>query len=163
MHTHTHTHTQYAFSIMLTITIYMHSTTVHYMHVNSYYNYYVCMQKQHNYSDCGLYAIANAMAIWSEQQPECLTYDIQGMRRYLAGCFEDNLMHNFPAKKRNMINMTKSCEVMSVFCICKMPEEDWEKMISCDCCGEWFHDKYIHIPAEAWTNSNYLWQCADCQ
>lgn len=74
------------------------------------------VQKQHNYSDC-VYAIANAIAICIEEQPECLLYDTQFMRRHLAGCFEDDLMRHFPATKRSIRKMTRRCEVMPVFCI----------------------------------------------
>ena len=119
------------------------------------------VQKQHNYSDCGVYAIANAIAICIDEQPECLLYDTQFMRRHLAGCFEDDMMRHFPATKRSIRKKTR-CEVMPVFCICRMPEEHGEKMISCDRCGEWFHDKCITIPKEAWTNSDYQWHCPDC-
>ena len=58
---------------------------------------------------------------------------------------------------------TKRVEVMNVFCTCRMPEEDGERMISCDLCKQWFHEKCITVPEEAWTDASYLWYRTDCQ
>ena len=46
------------------------------------------LQKQPNLSDCGLFAIANAMAICNGQSAEVLKYDTKVMRKHLAGCLE---------------------------------------------------------------------------
>ena len=56
-----------------------------------WYFYYRILQKQSNHSDCGLFAIANAMALCNGQTPEHLYYDIKGMRQHLAGCLEDKV------------------------------------------------------------------------
>ena len=53
---------------------------------------YIGFQKQPNSTDCGLFSIANAMAIINEQEPELLNYDVGFMRRHLAGCLEDQMM-----------------------------------------------------------------------
>ena len=121
------------------------------------------LQKQHNYSDCGLFAIANAIALCMEQKPECLSYDYSIMRRHFAGCLEDKLMRHFPANPRNVRKMTRRSEEVAVFCTCRMPEDE-EKMIRCDSCEEWYHERCTpHIPEEVWINKDYQWNCNDCQ
>ena len=85
------------------------------------------LQKQHNYSDCGLFAITNAFAHCTEQKPECLNYDFSIMRRHFAGCLEDKLIRHFPANPRSVRKMTRRSEEVAVFYTCRMPEDE-EKM-----------------------------------
>ena len=72
---------------------------------------------------CGLFSIANAMAIINEQDPEMFNYDVGLMRRHLAGCLEDQMIRHFPAKKRSIRKLTKKTETMGIYCVCRMPEE----------------------------------------
>ena len=55
------------------------------------------LQKQPNHYDCGLFSIANAMAICNVQSPKGLKYDRKVMRKHLAGCLEDKVFRHFPA------------------------------------------------------------------
>ena len=64
---------------------------------------YIVFKKQPNSTDCGLFSIANAMAIINEQEPELLNYDVGLMRSHLAGCLEDQMMRHFPAKKKSIL------------------------------------------------------------
>lgn len=122
----------------------------------------VLFQKQPNCSDCGLFAIANAMAIVNGQNPELLHYDVGVMRKHLAGCLEDRVITHFHAKKRATRKMTRRTEVMKVYCVCRMPEEGGEKMISCDTCQQWFHDQCVSVPTQAWLDKDFVWKCSDC-
>ena len=62
--------------------------------------HFLLLQKQTNMSDCGVFAIAFAMAICNRQRPELLCFDITKMRRHLYNCLEDGLMRHFPASHR---------------------------------------------------------------
>ena len=118
---------------------------------------------QPNRYDCGLFAIANAMAICNGQSPESLNYDTKVMRKHLAGCLEDKVFRHFPARKRNVKQETKRSEVFKVYCTCRLPEGE-ESMIACDNCGEWYHESCLNrmIPSEAWIDSSYKWTCDLC-
>ena len=102
------------------------------------------------------------MSIINEQEPEMLNYDVSAMRRHLAGCLEDQMMRHFPAKRRSIQKMLKKTEMMSVYCVCRMPEVQGERMIYCDSCEELYHDKCVCIPQEAWTNEDFVWNCSHC-
>ena len=121
------------------------------------------LQKQPNLHDCGLFAIANAMAICNGQSPEGLSYNTKVMRKHLAGCLEDKVFRHFPASKRSVKQETKRSEVLKVYCTCRLPEGG-EGMIACDNCGEWYHESCLNsvIPSEAWTDCNYKWTCELC-
>ena len=121
------------------------------------------LQKQHNHSDCGLFAIANAMAICNGQSPEFVHYDTKMMRKHLAGCLEDKVFRHFPASRRKIIQETKKSEVLKVYCTCRLPEGG-ERMIACDNCGEWYHESCLNsiVPSKAWTDSSYKWTCDLC-
>ena len=84
------------------------------------------------------------------------------MRRHLAGCLEDGVISHFPAKKRAVRKMTKRTEEMNIYCICRMPEEGGDKMISCDNCQQWFHGQCVTVPPQAWTDKDFVWKCSDC-
>ena len=61
-------------------------------------------------TDCGLFATANAMAICNGQSPEVLKYNTKVMRKHLAGCLEDKVLHHFPASNRSVKQKTSKSE-----------------------------------------------------
>ena len=117
-------------------------------------------EKQTNMSDCGVFAIAFAMAICSRQWPELLCFDITKMRRHLYNCLEDGLMRHFPASHRQRRHETTRTEMVKVFCKCRLQEE--RKMICCDRCLEWYHSTcVVNVPAIAWRGDT-TWTCTAC-
>ena len=96
------------------------------------------LQKQPDHHDCGLFAIANAMAICNGQSPDGLNYNTKVMRKHLAGCLEDKVFHHFPASKRSYKQKTKRSEVHKVYCTCRLPDGG-EGMIACDNLCQWYH------------------------
>ena len=89
------------------------------LHRSSFMVLFFDLQKQPNHSDCGLFAIANAMALCNGQTPEHLYYDVKGMRQHLAGCLEDKVFRHFPARKRKVSQETKKSEAIKVYCSCR--------------------------------------------
>ena len=79
----------------------------------------------------------------------------------MAGCLEDKVFRHFPAKKKSIKKSTKKVENVKLFCACRMPEDG--KMICCDACQEWFHDKCVAIPKEALNTEQFKWYCKDCE
>ena len=111
------------------------------------------LKKQSNHSDCGLFAIANTMALCYGQTPEYLNYDIKSMRQHLAGCLEDKIFQHFPARNRRVTQQTKKTEKVNVYCSCRLPEgARGGKMIACDGCREWYHEECVDIPSNVWTD-----------
>ena len=55
------------------------------------------MQHQTNVDDCGVFAIAFAMAICSGRNPEELQFNVSVMRQHLFNCLERQQMSLFPA------------------------------------------------------------------
>ena len=67
----------------------------------------VTCQKQTGGTDCGLFAIANAMEVLMGNDIGQVVFDQTMMRKHLATCFENGKMHPFP-KYRVNCNSTKS-------------------------------------------------------
>ena len=111
--------------------------------------HFLLLQKQTNMSDCGVFAIAFAMAICNRQRPELLCFDITKMRRHLYNCLEDGLMRHFPASHWQRRHETRT-KIVKVFASqCRLQEEG--KMICCDRCLEWYHTICeVNVPAIAW-------------
>ena len=63
---------------------------------------------------------------------EQLLYDVKMMRRHLDGRFSDRTFRHFPASQRQVIRHTRRREVVAVFCSCRQPETNDDKMIACD-------------------------------
>ena len=111
-------------------------------------------------SDCGLFAIAFAMAICGGQRPEELMFDAKIMRQHLLQCLENRVITQFPAKKRKCQRKMKGRETVRVYCRCRLQEGG--SMILCDLCGEWYHDTCVNVPSEVWATSDSNWQCCNC-
>ena len=119
----------------------------------------ITLQKQLN-NDCGLFAIAFAMAICNDQQPEEQQFDTTIMRRHLLGCLKDKQMRHFPGQTRRLKSHIRKSEKVEVFCSCRLPEEG--TMICCDCCDEWFHEGCVTVPASI-KNKDCSWNCDQCE
>ena len=81
---------------------------------------YANVQKQPNDCDCGLFAIAFAMAICNGQTPEEELFGVTRMREHLYDCIENKMMKHFQAKKRRCTNKTRKIETLKVFCHCRL-------------------------------------------
>jgi hypothetical protein len=90
-----------------------------------------------NLSDCGIYAIAFAMAI---MQPEELPLDEKQMRPHLKAYRLDGQINACSLQKESHQEPNQKGEV---FCTCRQPE--FGNMISCYECGEWFHQSCINL------------------
>jgi len=112
-------------------------------------------------TDCGLYAIAMMTSIAFKQDPEGIVYDHNGLRLHLKECFDQGIMQPFPiSKKRRLKNRIVMEKVCLVYCLCRLPEpEDGSKMIGCDGCMEWFHQKCLSDSA---LFEEDTWLCNKC-
>ena len=95
-----------------------------------------------NYADCGVFAIANAMAHGNGMCFEQLLYDVNFMRKHLDKSSSDKI---FPARQRQVVRHTRRREVVPIFCVCRHPEAD-NKTIACDQCNEWYHSHCVQVP-----------------
>ena len=110
--------------------------------------------------DCGVFAIAFAMAICNGQNPKELTFNISKMRRHLCDCLTDQLMRHFPATpQRQQHHRSCRTETVQVYCRCRLQEEG--PMILCEGYDTWFHKTCENIPKSAWEKDS-KWLCFTC-
>ena len=78
-----------------------------------------------------------------KQDPEYVVYDRKELRLHLKECFDKGYIKPFPtSKKRRLKNCILMEEVCLIYCVCRLPEtEDGSKMVQCDGCMEWYHQK----------------------
>ena len=55
--------------------------------------------KQRNTSDCGIFAIANIVALLFKKDPLSITFDAKDMRSHLLACLEKGQLTPFPMKR----------------------------------------------------------------
>ena len=117
------------------------------------------MQHQTNVDDCGVFAIAFAMAICSGRNPEELQFNVSVMRQHLFNCLEKQQMSLFPATRRLIDPTSSKTEIVEVFCKCRLQEAG--KMIYCEGCSTWYHSTCEKIPKKAWAKKAN-WLCSSC-
>ena len=79
------------------------------------------VQHQSGGSDCGLFAIAFAMALCSGKDPHLLTFDQSKMRAHFIKCIEMQDNNNFPPYERPRRLGRRRCMSMKevrVYCTC---------------------------------------------
>ena len=98
------------------------------------------VQQQHGTLDCGLFAIAYAVEVCLGRKPQCASFIQKKMREHLFACLTKGMLTPFPITSNSEMlpRPTPVVHKIQLYCICRMPEE-YEEMISCDICQEWFH------------------------
>ena len=125
---------------------------------------FINVQRQAGVSDCGLFAIANAVSLCCGSDPHMLRYDQSQMRSHLYKCFQHQSITSFPLKETGAplrANRQKiaSTVTVPVYCSCRGPNSG--KMIHCDSCSQWFHDTCQSVPPKFW-NTRKVWKCTKC-
>ena len=117
---------------------------------------------QPNGNDCGLFAIAFAMAICSGQAPEDLFFDVGKMRSHLSSCLKVKKMTPFPTKERNIKKRdSRRHESVPVYCNCRLMESS--RIVCCDTCTRWYHGSCVVVPPQVWNqDTSILWTCHAC-
>lgn len=129
---------------------------------------YINVQMQNGANDCGLFAVAFAVALCSGKDPHICSYDQSQMREHLFQCLEKGEMTEFPATKKpkRLSRRLKSTRSVKVYCTCRLP---WDKsknfyggLAQCGKCSVWFHQSCMDIPNEAYSEPSYSWLCSSC-
>ena len=105
---------------------------------------HVDVQRQNGASDCGLFALAFAVALCNGQYPHEYKYNQDRMRHHLIECLEKQCMTPFPSTPRRMSQQRIVYQqTISVYCTCRMP---WDRkdstkgsLVCCGNCHEWYH------------------------
>ena len=120
------------------------------------------IQKQPNGSDCGLYVIANALAVCLGKNPCKIKWTNSLMRSHFRSCLENRKLTMFPAaseQRKVEDEVTKNYEFVLFGC--------WRKrMAQCRKCGEWFHHDCENIPETVAClfskKKKLVWFCCSC-
>ena len=133
---------------------------------------------QNNSDDCGLYAIANAVAAAFGIDPTTQEYDTELMRGHLIHCLEQKelslklkKLKKKKKKKKNSLFPARSRESSfaggvrysayhKVFCTCQMPEEG--HYIICDKCNIWYHPSCEGLDINEIPESGISYFCKKC-
>ena len=130
------------------------------------------VQRQNNYDDCGVFAVAFLVSILHGLNPSDLTFDSAAMRRHLLDSLNTGYFYPFPLSKvqerRN--REPRLVQEVSVICECRMPWDNSDNKFpslwcaACDSCKEWYHRKCVPaIPHTIFKGSNAAWWCPECE
>lgn len=107
---------------------------------------WVDCDKQRNGMDCGIYAIANLVALATQAyDPIGVSYDQAGLRPHLLKCLEAGELTAFPVKrarrKRKSLSGTLHSLLFRTICSCRMPDDTTKFTWQCTSCKKWYHPK----------------------
>ena len=130
------------------------------------------VQRQNNYDDCGVFAIAFLVSLLHGLDPSNLTFDSAAMRRHLFNSLSMGFFYPFPLSKvqEKRYREAKLVQKVHVICECRMPWDNADKKFpslwcaECDSCKEWYHRKCVPgIPHAIFKGSNATWLCPKCE
>ena len=117
----------------------------------------------HCRTDCGLFAIANAIDFCSEGKIQFVDYDLSVMRRHFLECLQEGFLTPFPriAKRPKKSPPDENEVSISVFCFCRLPGS-YDDLVGCDGvgneCEKWFHISCVGL--EVLPDDE--WKCPKC-
>ena len=122
---------------------------------------FVEVQWQNGSDDCGVYAIAFAVALSLGKDPGTLTFAESDIRKHLFNMLNNKKLQLLPViKNRKGVRVTQG-EPIQVYCSCRMP--DVGEMIECSGCGEWYHMPSCKTAdQDALNDTNIHWYCHCC-
>jgi hypothetical protein len=102
------------------------------------------VKQQDNSVDCGVYAIAAAVALCSGQAPEKCDWNTTGMRQHLKRCFNDDKITPFPVIGHTRKPASPDTETVHLYCYCRLPvKPNDDSLWECSCCGGRYHKQCI--------------------
>jgi hypothetical protein len=119
------------------------------------------IQQQRGYSDCGLFAIANAVRLAFKEDFARL-YDQSKMRKHLEKCFRLKNLTPFPVSDNVHVCKEQSyfpVRQIEIFCICGMPET-YGDIVECGICYDWYHQECVSYTK---SNEGSEWSCTACR
>ena len=99
----------------------------------------ILQQRQKGNSDCGLFCIANSVALANGIDPCTIFWHQNSMREHLCQCFEQKKITMFPHDVKQAPSIpAKSHYVVSIYCVC-LKHVPGAQMVHCSVCNNWFH------------------------
>lgn len=119
------------------------------------------VQQQRGVVDCGLFSVAMAVEVCFDKKPEAASFNQGLMRSHLLNCLQEKRIQVFPKmrQKESLPRPPRRNYMITLYCLCRMPEELDEVMILCDSCESWYHCSCVSIDPENIPDS---WICASC-
>lgn len=122
---------------------------------------------QSNSYDCGVHAIANATELAYKADPVVCDWNNENnvMRQHLLNCFESGVLTRFPRIGERKIRYgTRVCKsvTVSVYCKCRLMNDELKVMIECMQCRKWYHNECVGLDSRK-SYSGVKWVCADCK
>lgn len=119
------------------------------------------IQFQQGTSDCGAFAIAYAADLAYGNDPASFRYKQDELRPHLLDCLEKKILLPFP-KADTFYPRKPKLDKVSIFCLCRLPDNGEEKMACCVICDEWYHKSCENIPKDVFKSSKKIWKCSKC-
>jgi hypothetical protein len=122
--------------------------------------------KQIGSSDCGLFAIANAVQLMLNKDPVNVEFEQNFMRKHLHNCFIDRCITPFQSNLRTVRRLVVYEKLYNIYCYCRSIMMKNDAMICCDECLQWYHQKCLDMNEQDFTlyatNKSKSFKCNKC-
>ena len=127
------------------------------------------VQQQKGSKDCGLFAVAFATELCSEEDPTRAVFKQCSMRQHLYNCLEAGEISRFPQyTKKELRSLPKNTAKHStlktfdqeLFCLCRLPECYDKRMVQCTACKSWYHFQCVGFKSKNEVPKS--WKCNSC-
>lgn len=100
------------------------------------------VQQQVGIDDCGLFAIAFAVALCNGTDPSSVKFDQSEMRNHVKECIKVGQLSMFPHEKIPT-RKSRRTKKYALYCVCRMPEDG--QYIACHVCLDWYHPSCVGV------------------
>ena len=121
------------------------------------------VQRQAGGTECGLFAIAFAVALGLGFNPTKLLFKQESMRGHLIDCLTKQEFSNFSFSINTNWRKKKTVIIReNIFCICRGLYDS--EMVQCISCSEWFHFRCLEkqTAEKVRKNPDYAFKCNTC-
>ncbi|XP_040280115.1 uncharacterized protein LOC120995157 isoform X2 [Bufo bufo] len=121
-----------------------------------------CCQTQKGASDCGVFAIANGLALLEGVNLRNIQFIQDEMRPHLISCLERGEFSMFPYEEQTRRRIPTSKVVLTTYCICHIYKSR-EPMIECSGCKSWYHFCCLNLQKKCkYVSSKKRFFCSLC-
>ncbi len=120
-------------------------------------------QRQVGGVDCGLFAIAACTSLCFGNNPSDCHYDQSKMRSHFELCLSSGKLNEFPYTVKGSNKKKFKRVSVPLYCSCRLPDNNAEKMAECSSCREWLHKTCMQIPPDVFEDESSRWKCERCQ
>ena len=121
------------------------------------------VQKQSGGSACYVFTLVYTYTLCQGEDPIEVQYSVPKIRPHFLSCLQKKKFTEFTVFLSVKTRHTLCKAIMTsfkIYCVCRLPERQGDKMVACDKCQEWCHFVCVRITSDKELDDT--WLCCKC-